>query len=107
MNNLKKFCSVIFLAASFASLTSVAGAASSDAKSGAVVYVDDTVLTAKVKAALLGESNLKSNDISVETLNGVVQLSGSMDSQSALDRAIAVAQGVDGVHSVKNEMQLK
>lgn len=70
-------------------------------------YVDDTVITAKVKTAILGESTLKSAEINVETFKGVVQLSGFVNSQSDVNRAVVVAKNVHGVKSVKNDMRLK
>jgi osmotically-inducible protein OsmY len=70
-------------------------------------YVDDSVITTKVKAAILAEPTLKSAEINVETFKGVVQLSGFVTSKADIDRAVAVARGVKGVTSVKNDMRLK
>lgn len=70
-------------------------------------YIDDSVLTLKVKTAILGDDALKSAEINVETFKGAVQLSGFVNSQSDINRAVVVAQNVDGVRSVKNDMQLK
>jgi len=70
-------------------------------------YLDDTVITTKVKAAILNESTLKSAEINVETYKGVVQLSGFVNSAEDIDKAIEVARGVKGVASVKNDMRLK
>jgi osmotically-inducible protein OsmY len=69
--------------------------------------VDDTVLTTKVKAAIFGDPNLKSAEINVETFKGVVQLSGFVTSQAAVNRAVDLARGVSGVKSVKNDMRIK
>ncbi|MDP1548625.1 MAG: BON domain-containing protein [Nitrosomonas sp.] len=69
--------------------------------------VDDTVMTTKVKSALLRDTGLESLDIKVETRKGVVQLSGFVDSQNQMDRAMAVAQGVDGVSNVDNKIRIK
>ena len=69
--------------------------------------IDDTVLTAKVKSALLGDQELKSLDIKVETRKNMVQLSGFVDSHARADRAIAVARGVQGVKGVENGMTIK
>ena len=77
------------------------------AREGTGEYVDDTVITTKVKAAVLHESSLKSAEINVETFKGVVQLSGFVSSQANIDKAIEVARGVAGVKSVKNDMRLK
>ena len=70
-------------------------------------YVDDSVITAKVKTAIFNDSALKVNEINVETFKGVVQLSGFVRSQADIDKAVKVARGVAGVKSVKNDMRLK
>ena len=70
-------------------------------------YAGDAVITTKVKAAVLKEPSLKSAEINVETLRGVVQLSGFVRSSADIDKAVAVARGVNGVKSVKNDMILK
>jgi hyperosmotically inducible periplasmic protein len=69
--------------------------------------VDDGIVTAKVKAALLADTTVKSLDISVVTRKGEVQLSGFVDNQIQMDRAIHVARGIENVSSVSNEMSLK
>lgn len=69
--------------------------------------IDDGVITTKVKAALLGDSTVKSSDIGVVTRDGEVQLSGFVDNQSQIDRATEVAKGVEGVKKVINEMSVK
>ncbi|MBC7623218.1 MAG: BON domain-containing protein [Aeromicrobium sp.] len=69
--------------------------------------IDDTVITTKVKAALLGNQDVKGFGIKVETRKGVVQLSGFVDSQLAIDRAIAVARTVEGIKSVQGDMTIK
>ena len=83
------------------------GCASSSKKEGTGEYVDDTVITTKVKAAILNEPTLKSAEINVETFKGVVQLSGFVSSPAAENTAVAVARGVGGVKSVKDDMRLK
>src|SRR6185503_19966388 len=70
-------------------------------------YVDDSVITAKVKAAVLGEPGLKVSEINVETFKGVVQLSGCVSSRDYIKSAIRVASAVDGVKTGKNDMHLK
>lgn len=83
------------------------GCASTPKQEGTGEYVDDTVITTKVKAAVLNEPTLKSAEINVETFKGVVQLSGFVRSQADINRAVEVARGVPGVKSVKNDMRLK
>ena len=68
---------------------------------------DDGTLTAKVKTALLADEGLKGNQVKVETYRGVVQLSGFVDNADQAQRAVAAAQRVEGVQSVKNDIRLK
>ena len=70
-------------------------------------YVEDSVITAKIKGDVLKESSLKSAEINVETYKGVVQLSGFVRSRADIDKAVVVARGVKGVTSVKNDMIVK
>ena len=70
-------------------------------------YIDDSVITARVKTAIFKESTLKSAEVNVETFKGVVQLSGFVSSQSDINKAVEIAGGIEGVKSVKNDMQLK
>jgi osmotically-inducible protein OsmY len=83
------------------------GCASTAKQEGTGEYVDDTVITTKVKAAIFNEPTLKSAEINVETFKGVVQLSGFVSSQAAENKAVEVARTVGGVKSVKNDMRLK
>lgn len=70
-------------------------------------YVDDSVITTKVKAEILGDPALKVFQINVETFKGVVQLSGFVDSQQMATKAAEVARGVNGVTGVKNNLIVK
>ena len=83
------------------------GCASTAKQEGTGEYVDDTVITTKVKAAILNEPALKSAEINVETFKGVVQLSGFVTSRDAENTAVAVARKVEGVKSVKDDMRVK
>lgn len=69
--------------------------------------LDDGIVTTRVKAALLAESTIPSTQIAVATRKGEVQLSGFVDSQVQIDRAIALTKLVEGVQSVTNEMSVK
>ena len=69
--------------------------------------VDDGIITAKVRSALLGDPTVKSFDIAVVTRKGETQLSGFVDSQTQIDRASELARAVEGVKSVANEMSIK
>ena len=67
-------------------------------------YVDDTTITSKVKAQILGDPNLKVLQINVETMQGIVQLSGFVDSRKSETKAVDIAQHVEGVKSVKDNL---
>ena len=86
---------------------SVVGCASTSKSEGTGEYVDDAVLTTKVKAAIFNEPGLKSFEINVETYKGTVQLSGFVNSQADINKAVEVARSVKGVVSVKNNMRVK
>lgn len=104
MNNLIRLFSATFLALS---LMTAAGCASTAKHEGTGEYVDDSVITTKVKAVLFDEPNLRSGQINVETFKGVVQLSGFVSTQADINRAVQVTRSVKGVESVKNDMRLK
>lgn len=70
-------------------------------------YIDDTVITAKVKTAILNTPSLSVSEINVETFKGVVQLSGFVSSRAEITQASNVARGVSGVSSVKNDIRIK
>ena len=97
--------SILLLAA--AALTSVVGCASTATQESTGQYMDDTAITAKVKAAIFNDASLKSAEINVETFKAVVQLSGFVNSAADIQRAVVVTQGVSGVRSVKNDMRVK
>ena len=88
-------------------LATLLGCASTPKQEGTGEYIDDSVITTKVKAAVFNEPGLKSAEIKVETYKGVVQLSGFVSTQEDINRATEVARGVKGVVSVKNDMRLK
>jgi osmotically-inducible protein OsmY len=104
MKHLSRFFSAFFLALA---LMTAAGCASTQAQEGTGEYVDDSVVTTKVKAAILNEPSLSSAEINVETFKGVVQLSGFVNSRADITKAVEIARGVKGVNSVKNDMRLK
>lgn len=104
MKQLGKYLSAIFLAIT---LVSVVGCASTSRQEGTGEYVDDSVITTKVKAAIFNEPSLKVAEINVETFKGVVQLSGFVSSHAAANKAVELARSVKGVVSVKNDMRVK
>jgi osmotically-inducible protein OsmY len=93
------FCAVL--------LASLLGCASTPTHEGTGEYLDDTVITTKVKGAVFSEPSLKSAEITVETFKGVVQLSGFVSSRADMNKAVEVARRVNGVQSVKNDMRLE
>lgn len=88
-------------------LVSLLGCAATPTSSSTGQMLDDSVITTKVKAAILEEPALKTMEISVETYKGVVQLSGFVDSAQSVQRAGEVAGKVAGVVSVKNDLVVK
>jgi osmotically-inducible protein OsmY len=88
-------------------IATVAACASTRTQESTGEYVDDSVITAKVKALLAADDFLKSFQISVETYKGVVQLSGFVNSQQSVDKAGQIARSVKGVTRVKNSLIVK
>ena len=86
---------------------SVSACAPTAKKEGTGGYLDDTVITTKVKTELLKDDSLKSTEINVETFKGRVQLSGFVTSAQMANHAVQVTRSVKGVKSVTNNMQIK
>ena len=103
MTRFKTFTAFVFAIV----LTATLGCASTRHHEGTGEYVDDSVITAKVKAAIFNEPDLKVSEVKVETFKGVVQLSGFVNSRADINGAVRVASAVNGVKSVTNDMQLK
>jgi osmotically-inducible protein OsmY len=95
------FVGCLVLALAFAA---TAACWSSSGKATAGQYVDDSMITTKVKTLLAANDLLSSFQVGVETSGSVVQLSGFVDSQSAADQAGRVALGVGGVTSIRNDL---
>ncbi|MEC5158926.1 osmotically-inducible protein OsmY [Janthinobacterium sp. CG_23.3] len=76
-------------------------------REGVGEYIDDSLITTKVKAALVDDPQLKAREINVETFKGTVQLSGFVSSREDISKAVQVARGVKGVTAVKNDMVVK
>lgn len=85
----------------------LAACAGTDKRSSTGEYIDDTVITTKVRAAIFNDENLRTSEINVETFKGVVQLSGFVSSQDAINDAVRHARAVQGVESVVNSMRLR
>ena len=88
-------------------ITTLVACASTRTRESTGEYVDDSVITTKVKALLAEDDFLKSFQISVETYKGTVQLSGFVNSQQAVDKAGQIARSAKGVTSVKNNLIVK
>ena len=86
---------------------SVLGCASTQTQEGTGEYIDDSVITTKVKTAIFNDPTLKVFEINVETFKGVVQLSGFVKAAANVEQAGVVARGIKGVKSVKNDIRIK
>jgi len=104
---MKKSYSVIRFLVVLMMIAAFVACASTPKQEGTGEFVDDSVITTKIKAELAGDEFLKSFQISVETRKGIVELSGFVDNQKTKDRAGQIARGVKGVKSVKNALILK
>jgi len=88
-------------------ITAFLGCAATQKRESTGQYVDDSVITTKVKAAIFNEETPKSMQINVETYKGVVQLSGFVDSAQSVKKAGDVARSVENVKDVKNDLVVK
>jgi len=88
-------------------VTAFIGCAATDKRQSAGEYVDDSVITTKIKAAIFDDPTLKSMQIEVKTFKGEVQLSGFVDTAQSVKRAGEVARGVTGVTKVNNDLIVK
>ena len=88
-------------------IATLAACTATRTQSSAGEYVDDSVITTKVKSLLAEDDFLKSFQISAETFKGTVQLSGFVNSQKAVDKAGEIARSVKGVQSLKNDLIVK
>lgn len=103
MKQLKRFSTLFMISALLFSL----GCASTATQEGTGEYIDDSVITTKVKHAILHEPGLKSAEINVETFKGIVQLSGFVSSHTDIIKVVEVARSIKGVKSVRNDMLIK
>lgn len=95
----------LFLAAVLLALA--AGCAGTATRESTGEYIDDTAITAKVKAAILDDPTLKVLQINVETYRGTVQLSGFVESRAMAGRAVAAARRVAGVKGIRDDMRVR
>jgi osmotically-inducible protein OsmY len=104
MNMTKRVATAVF-AATVA--FTIVGCTSTPHRESTGEYVDDSVVTGKVKAAIFNEPSLKATEINVETYKGDVQLSGFVAQAQDAQKAAEVARGIKGVNSVKNDIRVK
>ena len=104
---MKKSRIFLWSAVFFISSVSLVGCAATPTQEGTGEYFDDSVITTKVKSAILNDSKLKSNEISVKTSKGVVRLRGYVSSQAKVSEAIRISSEVPGVKAVENELYVK
>ncbi|WP_029916768.1 BON domain-containing protein [Pelobacter seleniigenes] len=88
-------------------IASLSGCSATRTRESTGQYIDNSVITSKVKAAIFDEPTLKSMQINVESFKGEVQLSGFVDSAQSVKKAGEVARSVEGVVSVKNDLVVK
>ena len=88
-------------------IASLVACAPTAKREGTGEYIDDTLITGKVKAALVADPQLKATEINVETFKGIVQLSGFVAAAEDIPRATELVRRVDGVKSVKNDIAIK
>ena len=98
---------IVGFLACFALVAALLGCAATQRRESTGEYVDDSVITTKVKAAILDEATLKTFQINVQTFKGVVQLSGFVDSPEYVTKAGEVVGRVPGVKEVKNDLVAK
>ena len=84
-----------------------AGCAPTSKRAGTGEYIDDAVITSKVKAAFAADPTVKATEVQVETFKGTVQLSGFVESRESAQRAVQIARQVKGVTEVRNNTILK
>ncbi|MBI3727893.1 MAG: BON domain-containing protein [Burkholderiales bacterium] len=104
MNNFVQKIMSVFLAMM---MVTMLGCASTPKKESTGEYIDDTLITTKVKAAIVNEPTLKASEINVETFKGIVQLSGFVADPASISKAVSVTSEVKGVRSVKNDIRVK
>jgi osmotically-inducible protein OsmY len=103
MTAIQRFLAVLLAASTLI----VAGCAGTSTSASTGEYIDDSVITTRVKTAIFNEPSLKVSEINVETYKSVVQLSGFVSSSANIATASSVARGIKGVQSVKNDIRVR
>lgn len=88
-------------------MLSIHGCASTTGQESTGEYIDDSIITSKIKASIFNDRSLKYTEINVETYKGIVQLSGFVSSDTAINRAIDLTRNVTGVKSIINDMRIR
>ena len=88
-------------------VVSLVACAPSDKRASTGEYIDDTMITGKVKAALVADPELKATEINVETFKGTVQLSGFVSAPEHIPKAAQLTRKIEGVQGVKNDIAVK
>jgi osmotically-inducible protein OsmY len=88
-------------------LIGLAGCAGTQTRESTGEYIDDAAITTKVKSAMIADKEVSAYPISVETIKGVVHLTGTANTRHEADRAAEIARGVAGVKSVNNDIRVK
>jgi osmotically-inducible protein OsmY len=88
-------------------LIGLTGCAATQTRESTGEYIDDAAITTKVKSALIADKEVSAFPISVETIKGVVHLTGTADTRAEADKAATIARGVAGVKSVDNDIHIK
>ncbi len=104
---MKTFRNIAIVMAALAGPAVMIGCTATDSSRGTGEVVDDASLTARVKAALIKDPQVSGTAINVDTYRGVVQLSGFIESEEMARKAVQAAQQVNGVRSVKNNLQTR
>jgi hyperosmotically inducible protein len=88
-------------------LIGMAGCAGTQTQDSTGEYIDDASITTKVKSVMVADTEVSALHISVETIKGVVHLTGSADTRHESDKAEMIARNVAGVKSVNNDIHVK
>jgi osmotically-inducible protein OsmY len=104
---MKKYTRILQMVICLALLVAFTACAATQKRESTGQYVDDSVITTKVKTAIFNEATLKTFQINVKTYKAVVQLSGFVDSAQSVTKAAEVARRVEGVESVENGLLVK
>ena len=103
MKQLKRLSGLLFAIV----FVAIQGCVATPTQERAGAYVTDSWITTKVKAALVDDPLVRATEVNVETYKGVVQLSGFVSSAAAINQAVRITNGIQGVTSVRNDMRVK